>query len=112
MHFLSIPLAHAMGVVGSLPHPDGFSTPNALVGQACTVAQWIFAAAIIFSIIYVLLAAFTYMSSSGDPGKVKTATSRLLYVAIGLAVAFVAFFFPNMIAKVFDINDYAHVCTR
>lgn len=91
-----IPFVHA--IVVTAPRPKGFENPGALVTGACAVAMWIFAAAIIFSIVMVLLAAFGYMRSSGEPAKLQEANQRLIFVAIGVAVALIAFLFPGMIA--------------
>lgn len=98
LHFLHVNVAQAVGVV-TAPKPKGFANPNALVEQTCNAVTWIFAAAIIFSIIFVLLAAFDYMRSSGDPARIKTANQRLIFVAIGVAVALIAFLFPGIIAQ-------------
>lgn len=77
-----------------------FSKPNGqgFIEFGCAVAGWIFAAAIILSIVMVLLAAIGYMRSSGEPAKVKESTNKLIYAAIGVAVALISFFFPTIIS--------------
>lgn len=93
---------------GKLPNPNAglvsstvvtsFSSVVGLVNTACTAANWLFAAAIFLSIVFALLASLDYITSAGDPAKVKKATNRLIYAAIGVAVALVAFFIPGVVA--------------
>lgn len=99
LSYLHVQAVHAAGVVQIPRNVDGFEDPNALVTQGCAAAQWVFAGAILFSVLFALIAAFEYMRSSGDPAKVKTATNRLIFVAIGVAVALIAFLFPTIIAS-------------
>ena len=101
--------AQALGIVNA-PNPTGFNSPNDIVLQACNAATWIFAAAIILSIVFVLLAAITYMRSSGDPGKVHDATQQLIYAAVGVAVALIAFAFPQLIATMLNVVSLGKVC--
>lgn len=96
-HFINI--AHAQRIVepnriDGLISRDGSS----LVKYACAAADWIFAAAIILSIVMVLIAGIKYMQSAGDPGKVREATGRLVWAAVGVAVALIAFTFPFFVS--------------
>lgn len=110
LHILNV--AHA----GVIAPPSGeslkgaFGGPDALVNQVCNAATWVFAAAIIFSIIFALLAAFEYMRSAGDPGAIKKANNRLVFLAIGVAVALVAFLFPGLIAGIVQAGSLGKVC--
>lgn len=107
-----LPVAYA----GIIAPPKGstlqgaFGSPNALVAQACNAATWIFAAAIIASILFALLAAFEYMRSAGDPAMVKKASNRLLYAGIGVAVALIAFMFPGLISTLIQTGTLGKVC--
>ncbi len=65
----------------------------------CLGLKWLFTAAIIFSIVLALVAAYEYMTSAGDPGKVKQATNRLIFVAIGIAVAILARSMPVLVGS-------------
>ena len=40
--------------------------------------------------IFILYAGFLFMTSGGEPGKLKTAKSILIYVVVGLAILFLA----------------------
>lgn len=89
---------------------NAFGSPALLVAQACNAATWIFAAAIIASVIFALLAAFDYMRSAGDPAMVKKASNRLLYAGIGVAVALAAFLFPGMISTLIQAGTLGKAC--
>jgi len=39
---------------------------------------------------FILYAAFIYLTAGGDPEKVKTASNQLIYAAVAIAVALVA----------------------
>ena len=103
---LAIPTAYAAGIVNA-PKVSGFDQPSGvltyLILQACNAATWIFAAAIILSIIFTLLAGIDYMRSSGDPAKVKSATQRLVFAAVGVAVALIAFTFPTVVSTFLSV---------
>lgn len=71
---------------------------------ACLGLRWIFTAAIVFSIIMALLAAIEYMRSAGDPAKVKASTNRLIFTAIGIAVAILARSLPVIVGSFLDVS--------
>jgi len=104
--------AHAAGgLIGPKKLTDfTASDGSGFVKFGCAAASWVFAAAILLSIVMVLLAGITYMRSSGDPAKVKEATNRLVYAAIGVAVALIAFFFPSLVSSLIS-TDLGTVCT-
>ena len=52
-----------------------------------TVVTWVFTVFLIVAVIFILLAAFNYLFSQGDPTKVKTATKQVVYEAVAIAVA-------------------------
>ncbi len=52
--------------------------------------SWIFALFILLAVIFVLYAAFKYLVSGGDSGKVGEATNALVYAAVAIGVALIA----------------------
>lgn len=86
--------------------------PRAL-SLACTGLSWLFTAAIIFSIVMALLAAIGYMRAAGDPGKVKESTNKLIFTAIGIAVAIVARTVPIFVGSLVGVSggtDIGAIC--
>ena len=63
--------------------------PTSLYGILNRVANWIFAVLMALAIIFVLMAAFTYLTSGGGE-EVKKAHKQLLYAAVAVAVAVLA----------------------
>jgi hypothetical protein len=99
-------LQHAAltGIAYAQSRPPTFSlgtTPgsqaSAVQGYACGIAGWVFTAAIIISIIIAILTGIQYMTAGGNPEKLKSAHHKLLYIAVGLAIALLARAMPTMI---------------
>lgn len=70
------------------------NTSNSLL---CNIVNWAFYLLIILTIIFVLVAAFKYLTAGGDPEKVKSAGSTLLYAAVAVVVALIAKGLPLII---------------
>lgn len=51
------------------------------------IRDWIFSLLIILAVIFILYAAFLYLTAAGDSEKVSKANKTLLYAAIAIAVA-------------------------
>ena len=63
----------------------------------CAVFGWFFYGLIILAVIFILVAAFRYLTAGGDPENVKKAGSVLLYAAVAIAVALLAKAIPVVI---------------
>ena len=51
------------------------------------------------AVICIIVGAVNYMTSAGDPGKVKKAKDMILYSIIGLVVAILAYAIVNFVLK-------------
>lgn len=51
----------------------------------------------IVAVIYIIIGGINYMTSSGEPGKVKKARDTILYAVIGLIVCVLAFAIVNFV---------------
>jgi len=71
-------------------------------GLFCTIINWIFYLLIILTIIFVLVAAFKYLTAAGDPEKVKSAGATLLYAVVAIVIALVAKGIPMIVASFFN----------
>lgn len=80
---------------------------GAFIGLMCLVAQWVFTIAIVLSIILAIMAGIQYMTAGGDSEKLKTAHRRLLYLAIGIAVAIIAQTLPVLVGSALQAGDPA-----
>ena len=52
--------------------------------------NWLFAFLLIVAVIFIFLAAFSYMTAAGDPEKMGKAKSKLIYAIIAIVIALVA----------------------
>ncbi|MEY4731573.1 MAG: hypothetical protein RL681_519 [Candidatus Parcubacteria bacterium] len=79
------------------------STPatdlNFFINVVCGVAGWLFIFLVVLAIIFVVLAAFNYLTSGGDPEKVKTASNQLIYAAVAIAVGLFAKALPLLVGS-------------
>lgn len=55
-----------------------------------TVVNWIFTILLIVAVIYIFMAAFSYLGSGGDAVKVATAQTKLIYALVAIGVALIA----------------------
>ena len=95
-------LAIALPVVASAAFqgPPGVSAPSSPInsvtnltgptGIFCIIVDWLFYLLLVAAVIFVLIAAFRYLTAAGDPEKVKAAGNTLLYAAIAVVVALLA----------------------
>jgi len=54
------------------------------------ITNWLFAILIAVAVIFILIAAFHFITAAGDPAKTEKARNYVLYALIGVVVAFVA----------------------
>lgn len=61
-----------------------------LLSTVDTVTNWIFAIFVILSIIFILLAAFQFITGGGDAEKVSEARQKLIWAAVGISIALIS----------------------
>lgn len=54
------------------------------------VVGWVFAFFFALAAFYILMAAFDYLTAGGDSKKIDSAKTKLIYAAVGIAVALIA----------------------
>ncbi len=80
----------------TLPPPP-FTNPGSAIALLCSIAGWMFTFLVVLSVIFVIWAAFKYLTAGGDPAKVGAASSMLIYAAVAIAVAIFAKGFPLLV---------------
>ena len=85
-----------------------YGTIDDLLRRLCVVVGYVFAVLIFLAIVFVIYAAFLYLTAAGDPEKVKKANATILYAAIGIAIAILAKFLPSIVAGLMgtSVNPY------
>jgi type IV secretion system pilin len=73
---------------------DGTALPDTTassVNSAITkIGDILFGVLLLIALIYILLAAISFITAGGDPEKVKGAQNKILYALIGIGVAILA----------------------
>jgi hypothetical protein len=111
-------MAFAQTQIGGNPQPAGSGSngasgiPNVQINSVqnvldvtCVVFAWMFYFLIALAIIFVVIAAYRYLTSAGNPEKVKGATNTILYAAIAVGVALLAKSIPLIVASFLGAND-------
>jgi heme/copper-type cytochrome/quinol oxidase subunit 2 len=94
--FLAPVMAMAQAALPNSP----ITNPQSAITVLCTIAGWMFIFLIVLAIIFVIFAAFKYLTAGGDPEAVKTASNMLIYAAVAVAVALVAKGVPLFVAGI------------
>jgi len=81
--------------------PAPVTSLNGVVQVICTAVSWMFTFLIVLAVVFVLFAAFKYLTAAGDPEKVKGASHTLIYAAVAVVVAILARGFPLIIGSFF-----------
>lgn len=91
--------------------PSGFEPPLEvpttgadLIGLITTAGNWVFAIFLAISLIYILLAAFQFITGGGEPEKISEARQKLIYAIIGIAIALVASGLDDIIRSVLGLT--------
>jgi hypothetical protein len=56
-----------------------------------TIVKWVYWFFFAMAVLFIILAAFTYLTAGGDPGRVKKANTQLIYAIVAVAVALIAY---------------------
>jgi hypothetical protein len=80
--------------------PSGPSSGAEFLTLLENITDWIFAFAMIGAIIFIVLAGFQFISSGGDPNAVGEARRKLLYAAIGIAIAVMSRGIPVVVRSI------------
>lgn len=70
---------------------------------ACTIIDWLFWGLMILAVIFVLVSAYRYVTSSGDPEKVHSAGRTLVFASVAIVVALFAGGLPALVGSFFNI---------
>jgi hypothetical protein len=97
------------GTVGVLPSPN-VTTVSGVFTVLCQVLGWFFILFIILAVVFVIVAAFKYLTAGGDAEKVGTANHMLIYAVVAVVVAVIARAIPVIIANFFSAGGNTFAC--
>jgi len=88
------------GLIGlailSLPVVTLANIPTTLDDAVGKIVNPLFLILVAISTVFIIYAAYTFVTSGGDPGKTETARTTLIYAIIGIIVAFLALALYNI----------------
>lgn len=84
--FAVVPAADEGGITSVTP-PATIDIPTII----STVTSWLFGLLLALATIFIIIAAFLYLTSAGDEEKVKKAKNLIVYAIIAIAIGFVAY---------------------
>ena len=97
---VALTLAVAMGGVASaaiapLPTgesgiPTGITTAEGFIQAMRVLTDWLFVILTVVAVIFIVLAGLQFITGGGDPQAVSQARNKLLWGAVGIAVAVLA----------------------
>ena len=67
--------------------PTGATTGGEFVAILIGITDWIFVFLLILAVLFIVLAAFQFVTAGGDPAAVGQARNKLIYAAVGVIVA-------------------------
>jgi hypothetical protein len=71
------------------------------IGFICFLLGWAFILLIVLAVVFVLFAAFSYLTAGGDTEKVAKANKSLLFAAIAIVIGLIAKGVPSLVATLF-----------
>ena len=84
-------------VILSLPVVTLADVPANLDEAVGRIVSPLFLVLVAISAVFIIYAAYTFVTSGGDPGKTETARATLIYAIIGIIVAFLALALYNIL---------------
>ncbi len=68
------------------------------------VVNWVFAFFLVIAVLFIIIAAFQFLTAGGDSTKVSGARDKLLYAAIGIMVAMLSRAIIPMVRMILGID--------
>jgi len=96
---LLIPANVAIGQVGDIPGVSrvGPTTVGGLVDILRNVVRWVYIIFFVIAVMFILFAAFNYLTAGGEAEKITKAKNQLIYAVVAIVVALLAVGFETII---------------
>ncbi|OGG37957.1 hypothetical protein A2127_00910 [Candidatus Jorgensenbacteria bacterium GWC1_48_12] len=82
----------------------GPETGSDILGLIRTITNWFAAVFFAIAVIFIILAAFGYLTAGGDEEKVGSAKKKLVYAVVAIVVAALAFFIPRIVLDILNVD--------
>ena len=94
---LLMPTILLAAVIETPPATPPVRTLQNIVDIMDKVGKWIFAIVFALAIIFILVAAFQFLTAAGNPEKISSARNMLIYALVAVAIAAVAWGLPDLV---------------
>jgi len=101
--FNVVPVTGLINTAEAQYYPNATPAPRDIGGWMHTVnivIRWIYTIFMVVAVVFVLLAAFQYLTSGGDKEKTKKANNMLMYAVIAIVIAILAFSITRIVGSV------------
>lgn len=88
--FWALPLISLAVVTSALPPPRGVETFGGFLKIFTLLISWMFTLLMVFAVIFIILAAFHYLTAGGDSEKIATAHKEIIWAVVAIAVGLLA----------------------
>lgn len=115
--FLYVMLVFVVSFVFAVPAlaaediPEGFQAPPDTIRTGGTLVQvvqgiinWVFVAFLIAAVLFVILAAFQFLTGGGDPQQVAEARQKLIWAAVAVVIATLSRAIPTVVNNIIGIG--------
>lgn len=92
--------AQLTGPTQGIPTISGLGSLTGVAHWVVTISDWMFYFLILLAILFVVVAAYKYLTAAGDPEKVKNANHTLMYAAIAIVVGLLARVVPDLVGSI------------
>jgi len=100
----TLALAQSSGISGPTVPPRVNISLAYTLGILNNATGWLFSIFLVLSVIFMIFTAFAYLTSGGEPEKVRSATRRLIFVLVALVVAYLSTSVPYLIQDLLGIQ--------
>jgi uncharacterized membrane protein len=88
---------------GNVP-ATSVTSVGSLLGILCTFFGWAFYLIIVLAVVFGIVAAYRFLTSSGEQEKIREARNTILYAAIAVAVALLALAVPVVVGNFLGVK--------
>ena len=93
--------AVALAAIENYPE-NILDTPEKVENLFWSIADWFFTIFLIVAVIAIIYTAFMYLTSTGDPTKLKKARTSLTFAIVAIAIAILAAGIPTLIQNLLE----------
>lgn len=80
------------------------TSPEQIVSFIKNITLYIFYGVMALAVMFIIIAAFYFLTAAGNPDKVTTARQMLIYAIIGVAVALLAYAIPWIVSGILGLG--------